>query len=150
MSCIAQDFGTQVYFSADYKKACRDHAVKRNGSRKFVPPALAEWMAGAIFPTPCATGAGLPRGWTSPTVGAVSPQAFADLFPGCKVGLRFPVVVVAIALAGGKKNAGRAQHLFRRLRVGAGLARAMTSGSALKPLRQGWCTALCTPWAQTL
>ena len=46
-SC-SQDLATQIFFWDKYKRECRAKGVKRNGTCRFVPPALAEWMSGSL------------------------------------------------------------------------------------------------------
>ena len=50
---ILQDFGTQICYWDQYKRARRANKVKRNGQHRFVPPLLAEWIAGALVVKCC-------------------------------------------------------------------------------------------------
>lgn len=79
-----QDFATQIWHMEKYTKECKIHKQEKG---RYVPPVLAEWIAGmfdlhGFFMVCCVAFVvslncfmlliGLPRDWSSPTVGSVT------------------------------------------------------------------------------
>ncbi|CAK9032423.1 unnamed protein product [Durusdinium trenchii] len=83
-----QDFGTQICYWDQYKRACRANKVKRNGQHRFVPPLLAEWIAG------------IPRDWTLPECGKVCRERYNELFPPVSEEAAYPVISMFSGIGG--------------------------------------------------
>lgn len=77
-----QDFGTQVFFSKEYKAACR-HSRPPQPRGQFVNPRVAEYLAGRLPTSSCfqTPASGIPCDWTKPTLGAVDEVQYDLLFP---------------------------------------------------------------------